>query len=91
MRLVTSIALLSWLAASDAAHSQQGQGQPPQAGHWCEPWPACAVTQSPLVPGAPSPGLRPQDQTGSENIFSGQALTNKRIDRGTLRLPELTK
>jgi hypothetical protein len=89
MRFLASLALVLNVATCVEARSQDGQGQVPQTGHMCEPWPACAITKSPLIPGAPSPGLRPQGQPSSENIFSGDALTKQRIDRGTFRLPEV--
>lgn len=49
--------------------------------HKCEPWPACSIVTSPLIPGAPTPGLRLQDKANPG------ALTGQRINRDTYRLP----
>jgi hypothetical protein len=80
-------ALLSWLAGALLVTCGAVRAQVPQSPHRCEPWPACAIVKSPLFPGAPTPSLQSQGKANSDNIFSGDALTNERIKRDTLRLP----
>jgi len=50
--------------------------------HICQPWPACSIVKSPLIPGASTPGLRPQDRVNPGG------LKGQRINRDMYRLPQ---
>jgi hypothetical protein len=75
------IAPASALAALLVMISVTARAAEVQTRHKCEPWPACSILTSPLIPGAPTPGLRPQDKVNPAG------LPGQRINREMYRLP----
>jgi hypothetical protein len=75
--MITPASVLAALLVMMSATRAQDVQTPPT----CKPWPACSILKSPLNPGAPTPGLRPQEKVNTDG------LTDKRIDRNMYRLP----